>query len=150
MIIPLQTVVYDERARDGTWCRLPYPPNHQNGCPNYPKCIEKREDFRDLGDYDWYAVIEMFDLRSHDIKMGLKHGWKSRFQRRNRRHWQKQGVSKLHNKAKKFAYGRLGSTIILDIPEANGVNVFATMAKHGIFLSSDPDLVYKIMMVGVQ
>lgn len=151
MIIKLNEVIYDKRARDGTWCTMSYPPTHKNGCPNFPKCIEKRPDFKDLPEKQWYAVIEEFNLLefANRRKTLAKEKGKtiSRWQARNRRHWQNSVVSKLKKRAKKFAYPVLGD-IVLDIPEANGVNVFATMAKQGIHLKSDPDYVYKIMFVG--
>jgi len=148
--IPLNEVIYDRRARDGTWCTLPYPPNHENGCKEYPDCINQRPDFRDLNYSKWWAIIETYDLRSHALRMLFKHKWTSRWMQRNRRHWQKQVIAKLKKKAEAFAAGKLGQTIILDVPEACGVNLFATMAKHGIYLRTDPDLVYKIMLVGVK
>ena len=150
MIIPLNEVVYDQRARDGTWCTLPYPPNHDKGCKEYPKCINNRPDFLSLNYRQWDAVIETYDLHSHSMRMHHKHGWTSRWMLRNRRHWQKQVVAKLLKKAEAHAKSKLGQTIILDVPEACGVNVFATMAKHGIYLKTDPDLVYKIMFVGIK
>lgn len=148
--ILLSEVVYDKRARDGTWCTLPYPPNHKKGCKNFPACIEERPDFKDLDYKLWYAVIETYDLHSHAMRMHKKHGWCSRWMQRNRYHWQNQVMSKLLKKAQTLQDTKLSKTIILDIPEACGVNVYATMAKHGIYLQSDPDLVYKIMLVGVK
>jgi len=150
-IIPLNEVIYDNRARDGTWCCLPYPPNHEGGCPNFPKCVEHRPDFKSLPKRKWYAVIEEFDLlefanKRHQLARE-KGKTVSRWQARNRRHWQKQVVSRLRKKAQEI-YVPLMGDILLDIPEACGINVFATMAKHGLFLKSDPDYVYKIMFVG--
>lgn len=40
---------------------------------------------------------------------------------------------------------------LLRLPEANGVNIYATMALHGLNLKSvnlELDIVYKIMLVG--
>ena len=159
MIFPLDDVVYDKRARYGCWCILPYP-NHPNGCPNVKKhyempdgCCNKAIEDRDFLELSkkyerWTAIIEPFDLRNHHIKMRRKHGWTSRLQLRNRRHWQNSVESKLHKEAKKYAGSLLCRTVILDIPEANGVNVYATLAKVGVFLKADPDLVYKVMLVG--
>jgi len=145
--IQLNEVIYDPRARNGTWCTMPYPPNHKNGCPNFPKCIEKRKDFNEYLGYTWYAVIEEFDLKAfaeNRKRLAREKGKEiSEWQARNRRHWQNGVISRLKRKAM-----ALNPDILLDIPEANGVNVFATMAKHGLYLKASPDYVYKIMLVG--
>jgi len=146
MIIPLHTVVYDERARDGTWCMAPYP-NHPKGCPNFPKCCESRTDFNEYQDYDWFAVVEEFNLKNHAEKMKEKHqGWSER-QARCVLYWQNSLRKRLREEVQKFAVPLMGD-IILDIPEACGINLFATMAKHDLYLKTNPDMVYKIMMVG--
>src|SRR5271157_1980509 len=46
-LIKLPTIMYDVRAKDGTWCTLPYP-NHSQGCPNFQKGCTKRGDFQDI------------------------------------------------------------------------------------------------------
>jgi len=146
MIIPLSTVIYDERARDGTWCMAPYP-NHPKGCPNFPECCESRPDFKEFEGYDWFAVIADFDLKAHAEKLKEKHpGWSER-QARCVLYWQNSIRKKLREKAQGITYPLMGD-ILLDIPEACGVNLFATMAKHGIYLKTNPDLVKKIMLVG--
>lgn len=151
MIIPLNEVVYDIRARDGTWCCLPYPPTHDGGCPNFPKCIEQRPDFKSLPEKQWYAIVEEFDLKAFADKrrkLARENGKEiSRWQARNRRHWQKKVVARLKKRAQKLCVPLMGD-ILLDIPEANGVDVFKTMKKHGLILEPDPDYVYKIMFVG--
>jgi len=146
MILPLQVVIYDERARDGTWCMAPYP-NHPRGCPNFPKCCESRPDFKEFEGYDWLAVIEEFDLKTHAEKMKEKHpGWTER-QARCVLYWQNSVRKRLREKAQGIMYPLMGD-ILLDVPEACGVNLFATMAKHDIYLKTNPDLVKKIMLVG--
>ena len=41
-------------------------------------------------------------------------------------------------------------SIILDVPEASGINVYSTMAKHGLYLKANyEDIIYKIMIVGI-
>ena len=146
MALPLHVVIYDERAKDGTWCKAPYP-DHPRGCPNFPKCCEKQPDFKDFEGYDWFAVIEEFDLKAHAEKLKEKHpGWTER-QARCVLYWQNSVRKRLREKTAKFAVPLFGD-IILEIPEACGVNLFATMAKHDLFLKTNPDIVYKIMMVG--
>lgn len=145
-IIRLNEVIYDKRASDGTWCTLPYP-GHKKGCVNFPDCPPLNIDFKKIEKMQWYAVIEHFDLRSHELEY-LKKPWcKTRRQARCVLYWQGKVRKKLNNKVTRF-YNNIKADIYLSIPEACGVNVFATMAKHGIYLKSDPDLVYKIMLVG--
>jgi len=147
-MIELSEIIYDERARDGTWCCLEYP-NHKKGCPNFPKCISERPDFLSLPNKKWIAVTEEFDLKEHAIKMKEKHPHWTERQCRNVLYWQNGVRSRLRKKTRKI-YHPLRGDILLDIPEANGVNVFATMAKHGVFLKSNPDYVTKVMIVGVE
>lgn len=148
MIIKLNSIYYDPRARDGTWCTLPYP-NHPRGCPNFPKCPANRTDFKDLQGIEWWAVVEEFDLAAHAKKMKAKHkGW-SDLQARCILYWQKGVRSRLFKKSEAYMK-EISGTIILAIPEANGINMFKTMAAHGLFLKANPDYVYKIMLVGKQ
>lgn len=145
-IVKLKEVVYDKRARNGTWCKLKYP-GHPHGCPNFPKCISKHPDFKTLKGYEWYAVIEKFDLAKQEYNMKLKHPIWSKRQCRCLLYWQG-GVRK---RLKKKAYSNVNNflgDIVLEIPEACGVNVFKTMKKVGIKLQRNPDLVIKVMLVG--
>ena len=145
-LILLNNIVYDKRARDGTWCTLPYI-NHKKGCPKYPKCMKEREDFNKFPrDIFWYAVIEQFDLEKHAEKMKLKHpDWTER-QCRNLLYWQGGVRKRLREKTRNFAGP---GDIILDIPEANGVDIFSTLEAHGIPLDRhNPNIVRKVMLVG--
>lgn len=54
MIISLDSVVYDVRARDGTWCAK------KPRCMNFPKCPNSRRDFLSFKGYRWFAAIEEF------------------------------------------------------------------------------------------
>lgn len=147
MIVPLTEVNYDPKARDGRWCMPPYP-NHPHGCPNFPKCPMNRKDFLDYEGYNWFAVIEEFDLEEHANKMKAKHPHWTERQCRNLLYWQNGVRSRLRKKAEKFAIPLRGD-VILDIPEANGVNVFETMANHGITIEKHkPMKIKKIMLVG--
>ena len=147
MIIPLESVIVDDRARNGVWCAKYYH-GHPKGCPNYPKCITSRPHFNTFEGYDWFAVVEPFDLKSHAEKMRKKHpNWSER-QCRNLLYWQNGVRSRLRKEAQKFAVPLMGD-VILDIPEANGVHVFDTMEKHGLILERNtPDTIHKIMFVG--
>jgi len=138
---------YDERARDGTWCKLPYP-GHLKGCPNYPECIDNRLDFKHFGaQYDWHVVTETFDLASHVSKMKNKHPNWSNSQARCLLYWQTGVRSRLKKKAEALKES-LHAQMILDIPEAHGINVFKMMSRLGISLKANPDLVTKVMLVG--
>lgn len=144
-MIPLTTIVYDPRARNGVWCCHPYP-GHPHGCPNFVKgcTLKKRVDFRELENlYNWYAVVETFDLKAHAERMKAKHpNWSDR-QCRNPLYWQGTVRASLRDKTVIMA-----GDIVLDIPEANGVNVFETMARAGVILECKPDIVRKVMLVG--
>lgn len=145
-MIPLANVVYDIRARNGSWCCHPYP-GHSRGCPNFPKCPQKFPDFETLRDkYQWYAVIEVFDLKAHAKRMKEKHpDWTDR-QCRNSLYWQGSVRKRLRINAMAgaAAYG----SVLLSVPEACGVNVFETLREVGIILERTPDTVRKVMLVG--
>lgn len=150
-LIPLPEVVYDRRAKDGTWCQHPYH-NHPKGCPNFVKGCTNRIDFKGIGEkYRWYAIVEEFDLKSHAAMMKTKHPDWSERQCRNPLYWQGGVKKRLREKAYQLdpnlhEWGH----IYLPIPEAHGVNVFDTMTKAGIVLDRKPDLVKKVVLVGIK
>ncbi len=146
-MIKLNEVIYDERARDGTWCQAKYP-NHKDGCPNFPKCIASRGDFKDFGnDFSWYAVIEKFDLQAHAERMKEKHPHWTERQCRNLLYWQGGVRKRLTVKALKEHDPHKG--MFLSIPEAHGINVFETMALVGINIErNNPKQITKVMMIG--
>lgn len=145
-MIRLEVVRIHQMARDGTWCRLPYP-GHSKGCPNFPKCPAKRQNIKDLLGYEWFAVIEEFDLKSHAEKMKDKHPEWTERQCRNLLYWQGGVRKRLNEKAARAADPFFDT--ILDVPEANGVNVFETMEKVGIHIQrTKPDQIVKVMMIG--
>jgi hypothetical protein len=147
-VYALKDIVLDDRARNGTWCAMPYP-GHRKGCPNFPYCPVQRVSFRDFGDrYVWYAVVKLFNLKAHAEMMKTKHPDWSERQCRNPLYWQGSVRAELLRLTKTFAAQFEGS-LILDIPEAYGIDMFATMPKVGIILKKNPDMVRKIMMVGV-
>lgn len=147
MIIPLKTVIIDNRARDGTWCTLPYP-GHPKGCPNFPECCESRPHFNDYEGFNWYAVVETFNLKTHADAMKEKHPKWSERQCRNLLYWQNSVRSRLRKRVEAITYPLMGD-VILDIPEANGIQIFDTMAKHGFVIDRHkPDIIRKVMLVG--
>lgn len=149
-IVELKDVVIDERARNGVWCQLPYP-NHPRGCPNYGRrdtCPPRAPRFEDLLQPPFWLVAYPFDLRGHAEMMKEKHPKWSERQARCVLYWQGR-VRKYLRLAIRDLREKLGDDyIILEIPEANGVNCFATCAKVGLYLKRNPDLVWKMMIVG--
>jgi len=144
-MIKLPNVIYDIRARDGTWCRLPYP-NHPKGCPNFPRCPSERPDFRDLNFKQWKAVIVEFDLKRYKELRREKYPNATDRQLGNLLYWQGRVRSALWKKANSIL--TLGG-MILDIPEASGVNIFETMILVGIKIERHPNIVRKVMLVGM-
>ncbi len=147
-MIKLLEVIYDRRARDGTWCRLPYP-GHSKGCPNFPRCPSDRIDFLDLSkDFVWFAVIEEFNLAFHEAKMRAAHPNWTEKQCRNLLYWQPKVKAALRQKAYPDYPNRPSDRIVLEIPEASGVNVFETMEVVGIKIDRHPNIVRKVMLIG--
>lgn len=147
-ILPIKTFVYEPFAR-GKWCASPYP-GHPHGCPNLEKgCISKRPDFRNIAHQcrHWYAIIEKFDLKAHAATMKAKMkakdiDWSDR-QCRNPLYWQGGVRKRLREKCNAVGYD-----LLLDIPEACGIEMFLTMERVGIHLSRTPDTVIKVMIIG--
>lgn len=137
------TLVIDIRARE--WCRLPYP-GHKKGCPNYhcsPLCpphVQVVGEVFDLSQKHWF-VVEPFNLGDHARRMRAKHPQWTERQCRNCLYWQS-GVRKELRAACEGSFYTL-------TPEAMGVDVFKTAAKHGIVLERNPqETVYKIALTG--
>lgn len=158
MIKLLPTVIYDVRARDGTWCKSPYP-GHPKGCPNFPRCPSEHKDFYSLlrsieitrmeepdKKIRWFAVVEEFDLKTYADQRKLSYPKYSERQARNLIYWQNGVRSRLRKKT--YAQVESSGDIVLEIPEACGVNVFETMALVGVQIDRHPDIVRKIMMLG--
>jgi len=94
---------------------------------------------------EWYAVIEEFDLKAHAYRMKGLYPWWTNRQCRNLLYWQGRVRSRLRKKT--YDFFKPGD-VILEIPEACGINVFETMALVGVELKRNPDVVKKIMMIG--
>lgn len=153
-LIPLPEVVYDLRAKDGTWCAKPSR-DYPKGCPNFPDCPQRYMDFKKIdegfGPFKWFAVIEEFNIAAWEEAQRQKHlseGW-SRKQLRNPRHWQKGVMSRLRTKSLSLINCIMGD-VLLEIPESQGVNVIATMAKVGITFNwgLEAKVFKKVMLVG--
>lgn len=151
-VIPLRTIIYNISARDGTWCMHPYE-NHRRGCPNFEKgCTRRKQPFNEIPfeKYEWYAVIEEFDLKAHANKLKQIYPYWTERQCRNPLYWQGSVRKKLTKQAEDFRWNKSIHSILLNIPEAHGVDVFETMHLHGIILERKPDLVKKVMIVGIE
>lgn len=163
MLVELLRVIYNPKARDGTWCKLPYP-NHPHGCPNFPKCPAKFQDFKTLVGYRWYAVTITFDLKGQATLMKMRHPeWTDR-QARNCLYWQghvrKMLRSETYGRAKHMAPEEKyddpeikDPVVVLEIPEACGVDVVQTMGFSGHHIETNmdlTDLIMKVTMIGVK
>jgi hypothetical protein len=80
--------------------------------------------------------------------MKKKHpNWSER-QCRNLLYWQNGVRSRLRKKTESYI-NPLSDDIILEIPEACGINMIETMSKAGIKIQTDhPDNVIKVMLIG--
>jgi len=152
MIIPLheKDIVLDPRAR-GPWCKLPYP-GHSRGCPNYGKkktCPPQSKPFIYLVRPPFFLVARPFNLWAQATRMKKLHpSWSDR-QCRNLLYWQKSIIKKLRDEANVFIKSKGDDFILLEVPEANGVNVFKTCENVNILLERDPKkIVWKAMIIG--
>lgn len=152
----LPKIIIDHKSRD--WCKLPYP-GHPYGCPNYgnrPDCPPIIDVFENLWDMSkpFDAVVCTFDMKHHIERMLSIHpDWTDR-QCRCCLYWQN-GVRKELNNAiitQKAVYlhsVRSSSVNATLLPEAQGVNVFATMRQIGVKIMAKPkDVIYKVAIVG--
>ena len=153
MIIPIieENIILDSRAR-GLWCKLPYP-NHKKGCPNYGKkkgCPPFSRPFHELVIPPFYLVVTTFDLEAHATRMKILHPDWSDKQARCLLYWQNSVRKKLLDKAKAFLKDQNSANLVLlELPEANGVDVFKTCKAVGIKIDRDPKkIVRKVMIIG--
>jgi len=150
MIVPLQKVIWGEYVRD--WCKLPYP-YHREGCPMYgflPICPPEAPMINEIAQDPFYLVIQGFDLEDQEKRMKRRHPeWSSKMCR-NPRYWQRTLLKRLMLEAQEFLLRNpVPSPIILQRPEANGVNLFSTCRLHGIRLEVNPQkTVRKMVMIG--
>ncbi len=144
------TLCLEKKASDGTWCTAPYP-GHKKGCPNYgqrPQCPPQAPHFLELYlERPYWLVRETFNLKAWERKQRKKWPDWSKKQCRNSRHWQGGVNSRLKKRAKLLAKLLPGGHEVLEIPEANGVDVFSVCEHLGLTLKRNPDLVHKFMIV---
>jgi hypothetical protein len=152
MIIPLAdgNIILDSRAK-GQWCLLPYP-RHPQGCPNFNKkksCPPFSKPFEDLIAPPFLLVIQPFDIDAQAKRMKTIHpNWTDR-QARCLLYWQKSERKRLKEEARKFTKSQENDCLLLESPEANGVDIFATCSKVGIILENNPKkTIWKVMIIG--
>ena len=145
-------VVVDHSVRGK--CTLPYP-GHKKGCPNFgkksicPPVAPMIENVLNLAEPVWLVAVP-FDLAEHVLRMGEKHpGWTAR-QRANLLYWQGSVKKALRRAALRHAMSA-GLCLILECPEACGVDMTATCANAGIALEWPPvKTVWKAVLVGMR
>lgn len=121
----------------GDWCRLPYP-NHPKGCPKYgqsegcPPRAPKVENVFDLSK-PLFLINSEFDLAAHVERMRLAHPEWSDRQLRNVLYWQGTSRKQLKKRVKQAAE-LVGADTFAMVPEAMGVNVYATAMLSGLKL----------------
>jgi len=134
-IIPVARLVLSSQV--GAWCKIPYP-GHPKGCPNYgtedrcpphaPHVSEYFDTSRQL-----YIVHSEFDLSGHQERMQEAHPQWSDRQCRCVLYWQPRSRKQLKERAAQ-AMKSLGLDAMAWVPEAMGVNVYATCKLSGLHL----------------
>lgn len=152
MILPIseKNIFLDSRAK-GPWCKLPYP-NHPRGCPNYGKkktCPPFSKPLKEVMKPPFFLIVRSFDLKAHANRMKKLHpNWSDR-QARCLLYWQGSVRKKLIEEAKAFIDSQDKELILIENPEANGVNVFKTCETVNIILERNPKkIVWKVMLIG--
>jgi len=143
-------VVVDHSVRGK--CTLPYP-GHPKGCPNFGKkaiCPPQAptiENVLNLAEPVWLVAVP-FDLLGHVRKMGMLHpGWTVR-QRANLLYWQGGVKKRLFEEARRQAIAK-GLSLVVECPEACGVDMTRTCADAGIVLEWPPtNTVWKAVLIG--
>jgi len=136
-IYPVKRLVISERV--GDWCRLPYD-GHRKGCPNYddpghidcPPRAPAVGEFFDLS-APLFLVHSQFNLANHILIMEQKHPEWSLKQCKCVLYWQKTSRKQLKERMLRACY-LLNTHAYSIIPEAMGVNVYATARLSGLKL----------------
>ncbi len=144
-------------------CARPYGYNekrysHPKGCPNFNKkdgCPPQAKLITDLLDFTKpiYAIWNIFDFESHCNRMRKLHPEWSQRQVECCLYWQPKARKQLRIEVQRFLRQckcLLGEHVkILKCPEANGVNVNATMKSIGHILEWPPKTItYQIVLAG--
>ena len=123
--------------RVGKWCQSPYS-NHPKGCPNYNatvKCPHQAPLIGELFDLkkSLCFVHSEFDLAVHVAKMEKKHPEWTLKQCKCVLYWQGTSRKQLKDRIRE-AMADLGADTVAMVPEALGVNVYATARLAGLNL----------------
>jgi len=140
-IVPIKKLILSDKS--GNWCRLPYE-DHPDGCPNYgnklacPPLAPFISSQIDIN-REMYLVHSEFNLRAHTIKMRTKHPKWSDRQCKCVLYWQSTSRKQRCTRTDE-AVRLLGTNWISSIPEAMGVNVYATARLSGLKLERIRDI----------
>jgi hypothetical protein len=140
-------------------CRKPYP-GHPGGCPNYSRKDGCPPGTRLLGDdidlsRPVYAIYNAFPLGEHVAKMRARHPeWTNR-QLRCCLYWQPRARKSLRHEIDEFfaetrrTMSVPRSWVVARCPEAQGVDMTATMGSAGIVLEWPPvNVAYQVVLIG--
>jgi predicted metal-binding protein len=136
-------------------CVNPYP-LHKKGCPNFyhkigcPPQAPLLPDTIDLDKPVW-VIYNIFDIKSHIEKMELNHPKFSERQIRCCLYWQGKARKQLKLEIEKFMWCMNKKELtVIKCPEAQGVNLTATMKQIGIDLEWPPkSKAYQIVLAGI-
>lgn len=134
-LVALNEIVTTENH--GNWCQLPYP-NHPKGCPYYDNkvgCPPNQPPILDMLNVNKpkYFIYSEFDVLSHMKRMKGKHPHWTKRQQRNVLYWQPKNRKILRQRVEEQRQV-YGFDLILYVPEAHGVNIYATAYKNGLTL----------------
>jgi len=123
--------------KHGDWCRIPYE-GHKKGCPMYGTrdiCPPKAPFIKDFIDVSepMYFVHSNFNFIAHTIRMKIKHPKWSKKQCGCVLYWQSTSRKEMRERVK-YALRRVEADTVVEVPEAMGVNVYATGAINGFYL----------------
>ncbi|HUX15510.1 MAG TPA: hypothetical protein VMW52_03505 [Phycisphaerae bacterium] len=135
-----------------TLCARPYP-GHPRGCPNFnrkpgcPRAAPRLPQVLNLAEPVW-TIWNVFDLAGHIVRMKARHPEWSDRQLRCCLYWQPRARKSLRRHVAMFLYHHPGLHVVAT-PEAQGVNVTATMKSAGITLEWPPrNVAYQVVLAG--
>ena len=90
--------------------------------------------FDEIAEPPFYLIIQEFDLDAHAKRMRERHPEWTDEMCRDRLHWKDQLDRKTKEEAQQFYRNELpfSDGLVLERPEANGVDLFATCKAHSI------------------
>lgn len=136
-----------------TLCRKPYP-GHPRGCPNYahrkscPPDAPFLEEVLDMSRTVWVAWVD-FNLEKQRQRMWAKHPKWSERQAECCLYWQGGVRKQLRDEMEAFVDNADAALMIIEVPEAHGVNVTETMWRVGVGLQWPPKIIVrKVGLIG--